>query len=438
MSVRTTLRREESIPPDSLLSLQNRKTLSSSAEVRREIKRQLYALFEALTGWSFPWGSLTGIRPTQIAQMVRETSSSDEEAKQALVNVWRVHPNKADLALKTAEAEQNILEILPQNTAMAYFGIPFCPSRCAYCSFISRDAFRQKEYLEPYVEAMIKETENFFAEKKQPVSAIYYGGGTPTSLDDELFQRLMLGTLRAVPHDKQTEITVEAGRPETITREKLMVLRELGVQDICINPQTMHDETLHRIGRRHTVKNVLDSVELARACGMKRINMDLILGLPGETADDFIASLRRVIELEPERITIHTLALKRSATLNLERRDRTGKAKPDAMPPDPELEHVLDEARQSLEQEGLYPYYLYKQKYVRGGLENVGFSKREHACYYNVGMMSDRVSVYGFGSGATSKRVEGDRVERCHNSKDLLDYLRRVDEMIERKRMLFV
>lgn len=403
-------------------------------ELRRELKRQVYMFLSALSGIRWPWGSLTGIRPTQIALEALENSGRDEgRALDILVNRWRLQREKAVKALKTAKKEDEILTGLQQDDIMVYAGIPFCPGRCSYCSFISRDAFRQSEWLGRYAEAMVHEIRHVFRGSSFSVSALYLGGGTPTSLCEQDFAKVLETLVREIPLKEGAEITVEAGRPDTINKEKLAIMKDCGADRICINPQTMNDATLARIGRFHNAQDVRECFSLARSMGFKHINMDLIIGLPGENGEDFKRSLNELLLLGPESITVHTLALKRSSGLQSEKSELY-------LPlrfPDEVLQKVLSEGERRLQEQGYEPYYLYRQKNVRGGLENTGFAKNNAYCIYNVGMMSDLVSVIGLGSGASSKRVKGRLVERLHNSKDIRDYTERAEELAEKKRQFF-
>lgn len=399
---------------------------------RRVMKRQLYQLLSEALELRWPWGSLTGIRPTQIAAECLEELGK-ENAFKSLVEAWGLAPHKADLALVTAAAEQSILRALPPQDQMVYVGIPFCPGRCSYCSFITKDAGRYQGQLARYTEALIAEIRQVFAGWPQQISAVYLGGGTPTSLPDEDFARLLSAMRRYIPMRAEAEFTVEAGRPDTISDSKLALIKEAGATRLCINPQTMKAESLETIGRFHTPEDCVERFEQARAYGFDNINMDLILGLPGEGPDDLLRSLEALLALGPEGITVHSLALKRSARLN-------ELARADYLPlsfPDPPMAEALVVARERLEGAGYAPYYLYKQKVSRGGLENTGFAKPGTSCLYNVGMMSDQVSVLGFGSGASTKRIMGGLAKRQHNSKDLLDYEARVDDFVRAKRELF-
>lgn len=411
--------------------------LSVAAEVvpsalRRELKRQIYFLLSKLTGIHYPWGSLTGVRPTQIAyRSYLENQRDQNRTIQDLINNWYVTPQKAEIGLKTAVAEAGILSDLNPELPMLYIGVPFCTTRCSYCSFITQDAVNPGAKLDIYVKALLQEiTEisDYFRQIDKPFQAIYMGGGTPTALSDQGFAKVMAAIKEQIPQIKNCEITIEAGRPDSITQAKLAAIKTIADARICINPQTMHDRTLQIIGRNHSVEDVYRAYELARVNCFSSINMDLILGLPQETGNDFLYSLEKLLELDPESITIHTMALKRSAFLQ-QYADRYLRLRF----PDQELSSVFTAAIRKLTNKGYQPYYLYRQKNVRGGLENIGFAKSGHACVYNVGMMSDRISVVGLGSGSSSKIVKGDRLERIFNPKDLTNYVERLAEIIQRK-----
>ena len=410
-----------------------------AGQARREIKRQLYRLLADWTGLDFPWGSLTGIRPTQVAAECLERTGSAVLARAELIGAWFVSPEKADLALETALAEGELLEKIPHGSLLVYLGVPFCPSRCAYCSFIAQDALHHAGLLEPYVEAVIAEARAFFRQTARPVSALYIGGGTPTSLSDRLFHRLLTGVLPEIPLLPGAELTIEAGRPDTLSPAKLELIRAAGATRLCINPQTFHDVTLARIGRRHFAADTVAAFQLARSMGFNKINMDLIAGLPGETAADFAESLRQTRDLGPDSVTVHCLAVKRSSRLHREQAqaDPVGTETDRVHQPDPSLAAMLSAGYQSLKSAGLAPYYLYRQKDMVGGLENTGYARPGEGCLYNVGMMSDRRTVVGLGSGAMTKLVCGRRVERSPNPRDIADYIRRIDELAARKNALF-
>lgn len=404
------------------------------AQARRELKRQLYCQLECLTGVSFPWGSLTGVRPTQIAfEEIAALSGNLSQVKLRLIDFWRLSEKKADLAIETALAEEKLIRSVPEESLFVYLGVPFCPSRCSYCSFISRDARRQHQHLGTYVDAMVTEIKEVFSRIDRKVRGMYLGGGTPTSLSDQDFARLLDTITAYVPVSENIEWTIEAGRPDTITAAKLDLIRQAGVNRICINPQTMHDDTLIRIGRNHSVSQTMEAFQMAREYGFNHINMDLIAGLPGESPADLLDSVSRLLELRPESITLHSLAIKRSSQLQ---QQSDGNIR-NLLRPYEELSEAVQVAGSRLRDSSYLPYYLYRQKDVVGGLENTGFALPGKSCLYNVAMMSDRFDIIGIGSGAMSKKTGGARTKRQPNSKDLLDYQRRLPELIERKIKLF-
>ncbi|MDD4541384.1 MAG: coproporphyrinogen dehydrogenase HemZ [Eubacteriales bacterium] len=417
-------------------------------DLRRNIRRLIHIALSEQTGYKFPWGTLSGVRPTQVASELLEKkrrlwdpetnktpiySSEDKAAAfEELEVYWKVSQPKTRLALETAEAERKLLDTidLAAGDYIVYVGLPFCPTRCDYCSFITEAATSQENLLDDYVTAVIVESEGVFQRIKRPPRAVYFGGGTPTSLDEKLFDRYISSVLAAIPQGTDIEYTMEAGRPDTITETKLESIREAGFNKICINPQSMIDTTLAAVGRCHSVADTVTAIELARQAGFDDINMDLIAGLPGDRKDGFLYSLNRVLELEPESITLHTLSVKRGAFL-----DEEGKAG-DPYLPQAWLIRQVEEAQQQLRAAAYKPYYLYKQKTARSGLENTAFS-RNQGSLYNVAMMSDEVPVIGLGSGATSKVISGGTAERLYNPKDLKTYIERVESIIEKKRSFF-
>lgn len=411
--------------------------------LRRSLRRLLHKALSAQTEISFPWGSLLGVRPTQVALAVLDQgrqqdsvttaaeSYSDAEkihAQRELEEHWGVSQPKAALAVETAEAEHKLLSTIDSAAGdyIAYVGLPFCPSRCNYCSFITESALAQAGLLDEYVAAVITESTALFSFLKRPPRAVYFGGGTPTSLADNLFDRYVKSVVAAVPQAEEIEYTMEAGRPDTINAAKLKSSKEAGFNKICINPQSMIDETLAAVGRRHSVADTVTAFKLAREAGFTDINMDLIAGLPGDRRDGFLYSLERVLELEPESITLHTLSVKRGAFL-----DEDGQAG-DPFLPQVKLIRQMEAAQEQLRKSGYKPYYLYRQRTARSGLENIAFTKKAGSLY-NVAMMSDAVPVLGLGSGATTKSIHDGVAERIYNPKDLKSYIERIDSIIEKK-----
>ena len=391
---------------------------------KREVKRQLYLLLSNLLDRKYPWGSLTGIRPTVVA---REVISAKE-----LSEKYFVRADKAALAMETAAYEDKVLQSVSDDLFCGYIGVPFCRSRCSYCSFISSDAVSHLHLLDCYATAVNKEIDLFSGDTPPKLSCLYVGGGTPTVFDDDTFRRFLQGAFTALHADNIPEITVEAGRPDTISDHKLRTMKDLGVHRICINPQTLSDRTLAILGRNHSVDDFYRSYNAARKIGFMTINTDLIAGLPEENVDDFIKSLEGILALEPENITVHTLSKKKKANIA---KDMSGIANRDEIN---ELDQMLKYADARLKEKGYLPYYLYKQKDSLGGHENTGYTKNGHACIYNVAMMSDQRSILAFGAGSVSKRTFAYRcMQRCPNVRDAQEYLNRTEEMVKRKQTFF-
>ena len=403
---------------------------------KRQVKQVLYELLREMTGLRPPWGSLTGIRPTRLLYEGLDMGLSLDEAKARVMREFDVSEDRATLMCDIEEMQRG-LRIPPEDSFDMYIGIPFCRTRCSYCSFSSGEIGRNRKLVEPYVTALVHEIEGSAAlmrEAGRHVRAAYIGGGTPTSISCDQLRRIIAAAREAFPN--ACEWTVEAGRPDTIDREKLQMLKDMNITRISVNPQTFCDETLVRIGRSHTGAETVAAYELAREIGFDDINMDLIAALPGETPEIFDATLRRVIELAPESVTVHSLAIKRSSRLHEEMHvsgaghNQIGAAGAGEM---------IAAARTQLTAAGWRPYYLYRQKYMAGNLENVGYARPGKACLYNIGNMEETASVLALGAGGISKWLFGDRdlrIERAANLKNIEEYISRVDEMVERKRVL--
>lgn len=389
-------------------------------------------LFDALvlaTGKRLPWGSLTGIRPTRLVYEVMDWGLELEAALLEVSDTFRLSEEKTTLLRDIIKVQKEIKQAADHEVS-CYIGIPFCRTRCRYCSFLSSEVGDGK-LLPDYTDALIKEIKGTAAlMKKRNLHArsLYIGGGTPTTLSAEQLKAVMLAASPLI--EKASEVTVEAGRPDTITREKLEVIRDLGATRISINPQTMFDRTLKMIGRDHTVEQILEAFHLARELGFSHINMDLIAGLPGETPEMFEQTITQVLALDPEALTVHTLAVKRSSDMHRYL---------DPLPDATAVEKMVNFARSRAALHGLQPYYLYRQKHIAGNLENVGYAKPGFACLYNVDMMEDRTTVLAMGAGAVSKLVDPNnrRILRSPNVKDVGHYLARVDEMLKKKDALF-
>ena len=419
---------------------------SQKKERKRQIDLSLYDQLERITGEPLAWGVLTGVRPTKLAMQKLEAGWKKEDYINWAWESARVRGEKAALAWEIAEREQKILKELDyENGYSLYVGIPFCPSVCSYCSFSSGPLDRWKEKVDAYVDALCKELE-FIAErsKNKKLNTIYIGGGTPTTLTAEQLERLMSWIDEKFSREYLLEYTVEAGRPDSITEDKLRVIRKHGVGRISINPQTMQQKTLDVIGRRHTVEDVVRIFHLARELGFDNINMDLIAGLPGEHPEEMEDTLRQIKELAPDSLTVHALAMKHGSRLTRERAASTEKQNYKQMAR--ELEEMIDMARKAAGEMGLYPYYLYRQKNIAGNFENVGYAKVDKAGIYNILIMEEKQSIVAAGAGASTKVVlpyeipapgsKNGRMTnliRIENVRDVGEYISRIDEMIERK-----
>lgn len=405
-------------------------TKSIRLSPQREIKRQIWQALTDLTGTRFPWGSLTGIHPTQIAaEVLRELP--EDEALNYLVDVYGVSGAKSDLAIRTSEAETDILRMIPPETFSVYLDIPFCPSRCTYCSFSLPEGCGTADKLEEgYVDAVLRELDQRANEfngtdgKKRQVRTLYIGGGTPVAISSGALERLLPNLISTFEFADDAELTFEAGRADAIDEDKLRIVKKNGFNKVCINPQTLHDETLKRVNRRHTTAELKVAYELARTIGFESINMDLIAGLPKENLQMFQESLEGLIQWGADAITVHTLALKRSSRMH--EQTKTGEAlsiKPMLTGEDPTVAEMVTYANERLPEAGYKPYYLYRQKQSRGGLENTGFAKPGHESIYNVAMMSDRCEILGLGAGASTKKLHGGQCRRHYNKRGIREYI---------------
>lgn len=408
-------------------------------ETKNSLKRTLYRLLSEYTGVELPWGNLTGIRPTKIPMALLEEGKSEEEIAHYMKETYFTSDEKIKLSIEIAERELQLLKKLDYEEGYSlYIGIPFCPTTCLYCSFTSYSLAAWKNRMDEYLDALEKEldyTAVKFAHKK--LNSIYIGGGTPTTLNPQQLDRLIRKIKCSFDLSHLVEFTVEAGRPDSITKEKLMVLRNHDISRISINPQTMKQETLDLIGRHHTVQQTIDSFNLARELGFDNINMDLIVGLPGESLSDVADTMEVIRKLAPDNLTVHSLAIKRAARLNIQRERYQ----------DFEIVNTADHialTSKVAEEMGLFPYYLYRQKNMAGNFENVGYAAPGKAGVYNVLIMEEKQSIVACGAGASTKRVwvqpnpDGThRIERAENVKDVAQYIARIDEMIQRKQKLF-
>lgn len=408
-------------------------------DIHEDFKRELYLKLSEETGIELPWGYLTGVRPSKIAYTRLEENVSEDEILSEFTDKYLATEKKAKLALTVAKTEKQILEDLDYRGGYSlYIGIPFCPTTCLYCSFTSYSQTAYASKIEPYVEALLKEMRYVSqAMDGQRLDTVYFGGGTPTTLSPQQLDRVLTELENCFDMSTVKELTVEAGRPDSITMEKLKVLKDHHVDRISINPQTMNDETLAVIGRRHSVAQVYEAFKMAREAGFDNINMDIILGLPGESIEEVRRTLEKIKELGPESLTVHSLAIKRAAALNIWR-DKYA---------DMEItnsDEIVQLAADYASELGHEPYYMYRQKNMAGNLENVGYSVPGKECIYNILIMEEKQTIIAIGAGASSKVVfynmitgKQGRIERIENVKDVTNYIDRVDEMIVRKETFF-
>lgn len=387
--------------------------------VKRFAKLSLYKGLSRLTGQQLPWGALTGIRPTKLAYQQIEKVG---EFTEFFTDVMKVSEEKTALTKWVIDTQKGIYERNDQNTDFFVF-IPFCPSRCKYCSFISADIKSAQKHVDAYVDALVDEI-NFSAKFIKKLRSIYIGGGTPVALSDERLEKILCAIDKI---NTGVEYTVEAGRPDVITKSNLKMLKAHGVTRICINPQTFSNVTLQKLGRNHTAEQLVEKYNLAK--DMFSVNMDLIAGLEGEDFNVFKQSVDKAIELSPDNVTVHTLCIKRGSYLAETENRLSGK----------EVSDMVDYAFGALTDNGYSPYYLYRQKYMAGNLENVGYTKPNKACVYNIDVMEEIAQNVACGANAISKRVfsGGERIERVASPKDVLTYLNKLEEIKNKKEKLF-
>ena len=402
--------------------------LEEKRQLKRLIKRCCYRLFKEVTGRRPAWGSLTGIRPTRLYYQQLEGGKSRAEARAALAALFDLSEEKLDLLDEIITAQEGLIG-RPQNACDLYIGIPFCTTRCSYCSFSSGEIGNGR-LVEPYLSALFHEIDlcsEMARDMGLDIRVGYIGGGTPSSLTTAQLDRLLehvqrrFGTL--------SELTVEAGRPDTLDREKLAMLRSHPVTRISINPQTMNDETLRVIGRAHTAQQTIDCYHLARSLGFDDINMDVIAALPGEDYGMFAHTLQVIRALNPDSLTVHTLAVKRSSRLHEQRYQQQ----------EEDVARMVALGRETAHAMGMRAYYLYRQKYMAQNLENVGYARPASICRYNIDNMEETTSVLALGAGGISKCVmrQEEKILRAPNIANIEQYIDRVDEMAARKREVF-
>ena len=401
--------------------------------LRRQILQQSYYLAALPFLSQVPqWGALSGVRPTKLSTRHLLEGGTPASAKKLLGSTYFVSPARRDLAVDCSLSTVAAAKLLCPEDISLYVGIPFCPTRCVYCSFVSRTIGKRTDLMEPYLDALIKEIETtgkLLANSRRKVRTIYIGGGTTTSLSTPQMERLLTAIQNSFDLSRCIEFTVEGGRPDTLDEEKLACIARLGADRMSVNPQTMVDSVLHACGRRHNAEDIRRLFRQTRQTGFHAINMDLIAGLPTDTVEGFCHSVTEVIALDPENITVHTLALKKGADLYENRQ---------SLPTQAEVEQMVEFANRQLRAAGYKPYYLYRQKYMSGSFENVGWSKPGTDCLYNIYMMEELHPILSLGAGGMNKvTLPTGRLERFHNPKFPEQYIEMLPQVLEQKQELF-
>ena len=422
---------------DSLVSIRKENRIQIQNVEDHEYKNTLKLfVYDSLCKYhekELPWGDLTGIRPTKIPMTMMEEGKTKEEIETFLKDAHRVSDDKITLAIDIAKRESTILgKTHGVDGYSMYIGVAFCPTTCLYCSFPSNASFGKEKVLDQYLACLEREIDDVADQMSgRPCDSIYIGGGTPTTFSAEQLQKLMDKIKSKFNIRELQEFTVEAGRPDSLNRAKLEVLKKAGVTRISINPQTMKEETLRLIGRAHTVQETRDAFALAREVGFDNINMDVILGLPGETLEDVRYTLEEITKMEPDNLTVHCLAIKKGSRMQQYVAEK-------GLPVMEDMDQAVELAAEYAQKMGLVPYYLYRQKHMSGNFENVGYAKPGKFGLYNILIMEEIQDIIACGAGVISKHVyPSGRIERCENVKEVSEYLNRVEEMIQRKRTLW-
>lgn len=402
--------------------------------IKEDIKKLVFSSLKELTKEEYPWGILVGIRPSKIALKYLEEGKTEEEIIKIFEIKHLASKKKAKLCIEIAKTEEKFVN-KESNSIAIYIGMAFCPTRCFYCSFAANPIVGNKKLVNPYLQALIKEIsamKKYVNDRKLNIESVYFGGGTPTAVNNEEFEDVMKEVYEAFVKDKNLkEFTVECGRPDSITSEKLQTMKTYDVTRISINPQTMNDDTLKMIGRGHTSAQVIEKFNLARSMGFNDINMDMIIGLPGEGIKEVLHTKNEILKLKPDSLTVHGLSLKRASILYenfiLKKGIQVKKQE--------ELAQMYEESRILAQELGLHPYYMYRQKNMVGNMENLGYSRKGSECIYNIEMIEDKQTIIALGADAVSKVVflDENRIERFANIKDIKEYCNRIDEMIQGK-----
>ena len=399
-----------------------------SNETARLIKLTVFKAIQNIRKLDMPWGILTGVRPTKKINELLEEGLKEEDIKELLKEKYLATDEKINLAIDIAKVEKNIIKNNNKDKISIYIGIPFCPTRCIYCSFSSFNLSRYTKSVDLYLDCLEREIlalKDYINSKE--IENIYIGGGTPSSLDESQFNRLLTIVEKNIKKPS-IEYTIEAGRADTITRQKLKDMKSFNATRISINPQTMNDKTLKLIGRNHLEKEFLEAFYMAREEGLNNINTDIILGLCEEEPKDVLYTMNKLKQLSPESLTVHTLAIKRASRLN----EQIESFNPSSFY---DMQEMIKITKDFAKQMNMKPYYMYRQKNMIGNFENVGYCKEGLECFYNIQIMEEKQTIISFGAGATSKFYfeEQNLIKRAFNVKSVEDYIARIDEMIQRK-----
>ncbi len=408
--------------------------IKDKKQLKKAIKKSVYSVLSAYNNKKLPWGILTGIRPAKLVHELLDKGKSKDEIFNILKEDYFISDKKFELVYAVAQRERGVMQGTDGDMVSIYIAIPFCITRCIYCSFSSYLIDKYASLVNTYINALIKEIDyvsEYLRSKRIMIQSLYVGGGTPSSLNSNQLDKLLSYIQQSFDLSYIKEFTFEAGRPDTIDEEKLSIIKKHMVSRISINPQTMNNNTLKLIGRKHTADDIIEKFLLARSAGFDNINMDLIAGLPKENITMFKETLKQIEALCPESVTVHTLSIKR-ASLLMESKSHFFLSGEDM------INEMMDTAYDRLNAMKLYPYYLYRQKNILGNLENIGFAKEGYDSIYNIQIMEERQSILALGAGATTKLVypEENRIERVFNVKSPEEYISRIDEMIDRKRKL--
>lgn len=398
--------------------------------MRIGIKKSLFIALKKATAKELPWGILTGIRPVKIVRSLMDKRTPTHLIKHILTKEYMLDEEKANLIITIAIKQKDYIYPIDEDRYSLYIGIPFCPSRCSYCSFAALPINKYQSYVATYIDKLIHEIKtNSGLLKKKKLNTIYIGGGTPTSIPVHSLERIIKVLHEHFDVSNVKEFTIEAGRPETITEDMLKMIKLYNIDRISINPQTMKQSTLDRIGRNHRVEDIIRAYNMAKDIGFKTINMDLIVGLPGEDDKDMENTLNQIAKLNPENLTIHALAIKKGSKYG----DSGDKTYLDNITT---TENMMDLTKEHCKNKDYSPYYLYRQKQILGNLENIGYTKAGHESRYNIAIMEERETIIGVGAGSTTKiyNPREDSLKRIFNFKDLKSYIDRIDEVIDRKR----